>query len=236
MDNHTLLVKIYCYIADTLKTDISYHVMRMSNNSKPQFTDEKVITIFLFGIINKRKELKCIYNFIKNYYHSWFPKLPSYVGFISRLNRVSCVFAPICQQMISDYKDTNVIKTIMLIDAMPIVIANAKRSSQAKVASAWANKGYCASKKMVYYGVKLHIIGFKRPGTMPLSDYMLATPASIHDLTLLKDIFSQLGNIDIYADKAYCDEVLKKILNDVQNVNLYTPVKRKKGQKYLHYD
>lgn len=236
MDNSMLLVTLFCYVSEKLKTDITKHVDRLSNNSQPAFTDEEVITVYMFGIIKYRTKTKCIYNYVKNHYADWFPELPSYTAFINRINRICNIFAPLCEAMLVDFQDDKIIKNIMLIDAMPIVMANAKRSSQAKVASEWANKGYCSSKKMYYYGAKIHVLGFKRQGTIPKPDFLLATPASEHDLTILKDIFSQLGDIDIYADKAYSDEILEQVLKDIHHVNLYTPVKKKKNQKYLEFD
>lgn len=236
MDNSTLLVTLFCYVSEKLKTDITKHVARMSNNSQPAFTDEEIITVYIFGIIKYRTKMKCIYNYIKNHYSDWFPELPSYTAFNVRINRICNIFAPLCEKLLADFKDEKIIKRIMLMDAMPIVIANAKRSSQAKVAKEWANKGYCSSKKMYYYGAKLHVLGFKRQGTIPKPDFMLVTPANEHDLTVLKDIFSQLGDIDLYADKAYADETLEQVLKDIHNVNLFTPVKKEKKQKYLYYD
>lgn len=46
---------------------------------------------------------------------------------------------------------------IRLIDSLPILLAKAQRSRRAKVAPDLANKGYNATKKMSYSGVKLHI-------------------------------------------------------------------------------
>ena len=49
-------------------------------------------------------------------------------------------------------------RTTKLIDSMPIVLAAARRCSGAKVAPEIADKGYCGSKNMYYYGVKLHVV------------------------------------------------------------------------------
>lgn len=65
--------------------------------------------------------------------------------------------------------------------SQPIIMANSSRSSKAKVADELANKGYCGSKKIYYYGIKVHILGFKRSGTLPLPEYIGVTPASNHD-------------------------------------------------------
>ena len=112
-------------------------------------------------------------------------------------------------------------------------MANAKRSSKAKVAQEFANKGYCSSKGIYYYGVKVHILGFKQPGTLPLPEYIGLTPASNHDLAAFRQIAPQLNGGKLFADKAYIDELERQLLFKEQQLELYTPVKKKKSQKYL---
>jgi len=65
---------------------------------------------------------------------------------------------------------------------MPIIMAQQKRLSRAHVASWFADKGYCASKNLYFYGVKVHLIGFRRRDAMPLPDYIGMTPGSQSDL------------------------------------------------------
>lgn len=45
-----------------------------------------------------------------------------------------------------------------LIGSMSIMVTNEKRSGTAKTANELCNKGYRSSKKMYYYGVKLHAL------------------------------------------------------------------------------
>ena len=116
---------------------------------------------------------------------------------------------------------------------MPIILANAKRSSSAKVADQFANKGYCSSKGMYYYGVKIHILGLKREGTLPLPEYIGLTPASDHDLPTFYQIAHLLRCAEVYADKAYIDEIGRQILEQEQQVKVNTPVKKEKGQEKL---
>ncbi len=54
----------------------------MSNHADLSFTDEEVITIYMFGIIDKKVALKEIYVPAKNYWSDWFPNLPTYVAFV----------------------------------------------------------------------------------------------------------------------------------------------------------
>ena len=101
----TKLVKIYLTICQKYDNYLQYFCQRFSNNNEPVFTDQEVITIHLFctGVEHKYK-IKEMYNFIKDYWLDWFPKIPSYQAFNNRLNRLSEVFKHIfIEQNLKDY-------------------------------------------------------------------------------------------------------------------------------------
>ncbi len=67
----------------------------MSAHADLSFSDEEVVTIFLYGLMDKKTELKTIYTHAHHSWKAWFPKLPSYTVFVQRLNRISEVFPPL---------------------------------------------------------------------------------------------------------------------------------------------
>ena len=82
------LVALYCTVSDNHST-IESTTQRQSNNLRPKFSDEECITVYLWGIMKRRFELKAIYNYTKDHLSEWFPKLPSYQAFCYRLNRLA---------------------------------------------------------------------------------------------------------------------------------------------------
>jgi len=227
------LISIYLYICSNFKGPIWAPSQRLSNNANPEFTDEEVLAIYLFGIIKKKKTISEIYEYVTDHMSAWFPALPSYVGYVQRLNRLSDVFPVLVQKILDDCSREGVLEHTCMVDSFPVVMAHAKRSSTAKVAPGFANKGYCSSKSMYYHGVKVHLLAFRRPGTLPLPDYIGLTPGSDNDLTVLRTILPQLHDCDLFGDKIYADKELVARLSKEQNVHLYTPIKKKKGQEDL---
>ena len=69
-----------------------------------------------------------------------------------------------------------------VLDSLPVMLAKGSRSSSARVAREIANKGYCASKKLYYRGLKLHLLAGKRPGRLPVPESLVLTKAAVHDL------------------------------------------------------
>ncbi len=232
MDWQIHLITLYVYICRQLKKDLWTCCQRFTNNNEPEFTDAEVLTVFLYGIMQKQFEIRTIHMFARNHLSGWFPSLPSYVAFVNRVNRLCDVFPVLAQRILSDFSGTGIIDRVSLIDSFPVVIAGAKRSSKAKAVSNFADKGYCASKGIWYYGVKVHILGNRRTGTLPLPKYIGLAPASRHDLSCFRQIAPDLHSCELFADMAYIDELEKQLMKE-RGCKIYTPVKKKKGQKRL---
>ena len=99
-DKANRLIKIYMYICDMYEQCLKYHCQRYSNNSKPLFSDEEILTIYLFvGHEQKYTRLKDIHNFAKEYLPDWFPGLVSYQTFVYRLNRMTGAVTELSRQL-----------------------------------------------------------------------------------------------------------------------------------------
>ena len=122
-----------------------------------------------------------------------------------------------------------------IIDSMPIILAGAKRSGRAKVAGDHCSKCYCASKDMWYYGVKLHTVAQCNYKALPTPAIMYISKASEHDLPVAKEMLDDAKNMRIFGDTAFADKEWQELMLLEKNVEILTPVKRKKGQKKLAY-
>lgn len=208
-----------------------WHCQRFSNYSGNEITDEEIITIYLFAIIEEEKrQISSIYKYAAKYQFSWFPTLPSYATFNTRLNRIASIFPVLVGCLLNDADKLGVDLAISKLDSLPIITCSAKRSG--KVAPQLTDKGYCATKNLYYYGVKLHAVGFHRKGTLPFPEVLQITAASENDLNALREVLKNIPNRQIFADKAYADEQLSDTvqLNDSQ---IHTPVKLVKGESVV---
>jgi len=177
---------------------------------------------------------KKTYKYIQNHYREWFPKLPSYPGWNKRLRLILDAFPDLIEHIIQHLPGCgNGCAGYDLLDSLPIKIARGSRSSWARVASDLADKGYCASQKEWYYGIKLHLSASARPGKIPVPKFYEITPASTHDLSAWRNNLLCQENQLIYADKAYVDEELRQDLENWNRVFLKTSHKKKKWQRHL---
>jgi hypothetical protein len=227
------LIRVYLFVCRRWSSGLCAVAQRQSNNSNPDFTDEEVLTIYLFGIIRKRETIKEIHEYAEDHFPEWFPDLLSYGGYVRCLNRLSAAFAPLTEAAIAEVNSEEVIETLRIADSFPVMTAKEKRFTQAKVAPQIADKGYCSSKDTFYHGVKMHVVAEKRPGTMPLPDRVGLTAGSKNDLQALRQVLPVFQDGELYGDKVYVDSSLRERLSEEQNLELLTPPKKSKGQKCL---
>lgn len=87
-DKAQKLIKIYMYVCSKYDETLNCYCQRYSNNSKPLFSDQEILTIYLFvGSEQRYTQIKEIHSFAKEYLLDWFPGLVSYQTFVYRLNR-----------------------------------------------------------------------------------------------------------------------------------------------------
>ncbi|MCS3955363.1 hypothetical protein GGP81_001888 [Salinibacter ruber] len=53
-DRKNTLIRVYLFVCRRWAARLHAIAQRQSNNSDPEFTDEEVLTIYLFGLIRKR--------------------------------------------------------------------------------------------------------------------------------------------------------------------------------------
>jgi hypothetical protein len=218
-----LLIQLFCTVCRHYRNTLAAQAQRLSNNYLSKFTDEECITIYLFGIREGKFDVKAIYTFIMDYWHDWFPNLPAYQNFNRRINYLARSIQTLSGLLLEDRPNNEFLQS-HLVDSLPIIVANARRSGSAKAAQGLCQKGYCASKGLYYYGVKLHVVGQKQYKTLPKVRMALVTSAAENDITVAKEWLEEPQNMDIFADKAYADATWAAHLRE-KNVHIYTPVK-----------
>lgn len=221
------LIALYDYVCRCYTTTLRWQVQRFSPNSNADgITDEELITIYLYcTAFEEKTKVKSMHTHIGKYWLTWFPKLPAYQTFLARMNRLESIFPTLIDHLLAHtgITDTDLVAS-QIGDSMPIITCSHKRSG--KVAPELTNKGYCATKKLHYYGAKLHILAQRRPGSLPLPTALGLTQASVHDLKAMRSMLERCQGQQLYLDKAYADKALTEALERKGN-RFFTPVKVK---------
>jgi hypothetical protein len=223
------LIQLYVWVCQIYDKHSVMKLQRLSNNHQPAFTDQELMTVYLFGHLQGHFQQRRLYDYIRGHWFAWFPDLPSYQGFNYRLNQLSPSFALLLEELLNQLTNGSAYLTDHVLDSLPILLAKGTRTDAAKVAKEVANKGYCATKKLYYHGVKLHLLGRRRVKQLPLPESLALTAAAMHDLTAFRQQVEPPTCGALFADKAYKDEVTKAELLQRQ-VELCTPDKCQRGE------
>ena len=224
------LISLYLLVCQTYDTHSDTCFQRLSNNNQPPFTDQEIVTIYLFGHLNQKFEKKAIHQFILDYWSDCFPLMPSYQTFCHRLNQLEQTFQTIGRVWFELLKIDSLPNNDHLIDSMPIMLAQNGHSYTAKVARDVADKGYCKAKKTHFHGLRLHSIATRKFQSLPSLKYIWLREGSTHDLEAVRQQDIYLPNSTLLGDKAYPDPTLEKWLKQ-QNTKLLTQIKKPKGKE-----
>jgi len=226
MENQLIqLYLLVCHIYDTRSTTC---FQRLSNNSKPLFTDQEVVTIYLFGHLQGVFEKKAMHQLIASYWKAFFPTLPAYQTFVARLNQLEPTFHTLGGYLQRRLKESGEPELDHLIDSMPVMLARGGHAYTAGVARDVADVGYCASKRTYFHGVRLHTIARRRCGRLPLPQHIWLREGSCHDLRSVREQEVAVPRSSLIGDKAYLDATFQEHLA-AQQSTLYAPRKKPKG-------
>ena len=226
------LIELYCAVCKYYDTTIHVEVQRLSNNSRPKFTDQELMTVYLWGTMKGLRSVKAIYTYTIMHLLEWYPALPSYQAFDRRLGEMGMAFAKLAECFINNRLGDGYDLCSLVIDSMPISLAKLSRADHAKVAQELCGKAYNSSRKEWYYGVKLHAVVHDRFKRLPALMLAFLSPANVHDLPCAKqamDNFKDKNRV-LYADKAYVDAQWAQTLALQNKVTLLTPHKRTRGE------
>ena len=172
-------------------------------------------------------KIKQIHRFASDYLKSWFPNLGSYQAFDNRINRLTGAFSRLVEILLTDFRPEDCCLNQSLLDSMPIITCSGKRTG--KVAMDISDKGYCSTKSIFYYGMKMHLLGFRRIGKLPHPEQILFTPASVSDASVYKQAWSELNDRIFFGDKIYSDLDFNEEMKKKHNSVMLTPIKEVKG-------
>jgi hypothetical protein len=224
----TKLIELYLLICRLYDNEPVLKQQRLSNFS-PRFSDEELLTMYLFGHLQGHTTHRRIYDYFVNHWREWFPLLPSYQALNRRVNELLPAFELLMREQLTLGGAHIEADADRLIDSLPVMLAVGTRANRARVASEVADTGFCATKQLYYRGVKLHLIAARRPHRLPLPERFALTSASQHDLAALRELNPRLGSYALFADKAYADADTKAVLQK-RGTYLLTPYKRRRNE------
>lgn len=161
-------------------------------------------------------------------HHGYIPQMLSKSRFSRRLHHIQDIFAIFFDLLVQAWKAINK-NSIYIIDSVPIAVWDNIRIRRSKIYSDEKYRGYQASKKRYFYGLKIHLM--VTSDGQPVECFL--THGGFGDVDALKYYAYELpdGSM-IYADKAYNDYEIEDLLKEVDHIELL-PMRKKNAKRGL---
>ena len=160
--------------------------------------------------------------------HGYIPGWISKSRFNRRLHRLKDTVATVFDFLGQLWKTLEA-DGIYVIDSFPVSVCDNIRIRRAKLYRDETYRGYQASKRRYFYGLKIHLM--VTSAGQPVE--CVLTPGSVSDVQVLKNYAYDLspGSV-VYADKAYNDYEIEDLLAEVEDIRLL-PIRKKNSKRPL---
>jgi hypothetical protein len=193
---------------------------------KPEFSDSEVITVLLaMDFIPFPSETQFL-AFLRANYLNMFPRLLDQ----SQFNRRARDLCPLVEQFRRYWLFKLNKKTFWeqcLLDTKPVPVVGYRRSKKHSDFLGNADYGYCASKKMSYFGYKL--VALTTLNGIPL--FYDLVPASTDERLAAESIVDHVASCDIYADKGFIGQEWQFQLFQQTGNRFWTPKRSNQYQQ-----
>jgi hypothetical protein len=160
--------------------------------------------------------------------YGYIPHMLSKSRWSRRLHRLTETFVILFALLGQTWKMLNT-NSVYIIDSLPIAVCDHIRIRRSKIYTDKKFRGYKASMKRYFYGLKIHLM-VTQDG-QPVECFL--THGGFGDVDAFKYYAYELpeGSI-IYADKAYKDYEIEDLLKDVDHIKLM-PMRKKNAKRAL---
>jgi len=211
------VVFIYC-LADSVLTSLNIH-----DDFQCVMSSAEIVTFVLISTLFYQCNYRLTRHIVKH--QNYFPTLLSRSRLIRRIHQIPeivwLIIFTVCRDFLCQKKSRN-----FIVDSFPVSACQNNKIFRCKLFTHKAYRGYTASKKTYFFGIKVHMI-VNLEG-VPIEFHF--SPGSTSDIKGLKCFFFNLDEgAKIFADRAYNDYNFEDLLSESANIKLIP--KRKLNSK-----
>lgn len=212
------ILAIYCMCDDVLKGLHHYDDPQRRMSDAEVMTTAIVAALYFGGNQERARKLLAAPSYI--------PGMLGKSRFNRRLHALTALFHYLFQTLGEIFKQLNP-GSVYVIDSFPIPVCDNIRIPRAKVYRSEAYRGYTASKRRYFYGVKLHLLVTAQGEPVE----MFLTPGSVGDVQALGVYdFDLPAGSTVHGDKAYNWYELEDLLQEAAGVTL-RPLRKKNSKR-----
>ena len=215
----TQIVAVFCLVDDMLKAIHHYEDIQCEMSDAEVMTTAIIAMLYFGGNYSHARRLLSSQGYVS--------KMLGKSRFSRRLHRIKPLFLMLFSMLGEHWKSLNA-DLIYSIDTFPIPVCDNYRIRRAKIYQGEAYRGYIASKKRYFYGLKLHLMVTE--DGKPVEFFL--SPGSFFDGTGLYAFeFDLPEGAQVVGDKAYNNYVVEDMLK-VAGIKL-SPFRKKNSKRVV---
>lgn len=227
IDMETILTIIYVLVDDWYEAK-GKQLLAGKAGCKPSFKDSEMLTLMLASDFIPYPGERQFLSFIRANYLSLFPKLIDQSQFNRRARHLRHLVEALRRDWLCDMGIDQ--QTRFIIDTKPIPVVGYKRSKRHSDFAGQADYGYCASRKLNYFGYKLVLVSTLEG--IPIL-YELVS-ANTEERQAAETLLAYFSSCEFIGDKGFLgDEWQSQIYEQTGNI-ITTPKRR--NQTVQHPD
>jgi hypothetical protein len=203
------IITIYCLCVDFLT------LYGHKDDIQVQMSTAEVMTTALVAAWFFHGNQKLAAAFLKE--HNYIPNMLSPGRFNRRLHRISDTYWQALFYLLAEIHQQANTEKDYIVDSCPVPVCDNLRIKRCKIYHGEDFRGYCASKRRYFYGIKVHLVV---TATGKPVDIVL-TPGEVHDTPGLRCLFLNVpDDSNLYADRGYCDYTFEDTLEEMDAVHV----------------
>lgn len=210
------IILVYCLCADLLKA------LAHKEDVQCQMSDAEVMTAGIVAALyfGGKQQTACLFLQEQGY----MPRMLSKSQFSRRLHRLDTLFLVLFRVLGESFKALNE-ESVYIIDSAPVAVCDNIRIRRNQIYGDEAHRGYQASKRRYFYGVKIHLLVTK--DHQPVEFFL--SPAAFSDTEALTQFdFDLPAGALVFGDKAFTYYLVEDLLDEA---GIHLVPDRKKNAK-----
>jgi hypothetical protein len=196
------IVAVFCLCDDMLKG------LHQSQDPQCQMTDSEVMTTAIVAALHFGGNFEKARAMLQE--QGYIPQMLGKSRFNRRLHRIAPLFLTLLRLLGETWKELNE-HSIYILDSFPVLSCDNYRIPRSRRYQGEVWRGYQASKKRYFYGLKIHVLVTEHG--QPVEFFL--TPGSYSDTTAFRFYdFDLPDQAWMTGDKAYNDYVVEDVINE----------------------
>jgi hypothetical protein len=196
IDFDSVIITVFVLVDDWYQVE-GKTLKALSPGAKPEMSDSEIMTLALImDYLPFPGETQFI-GFIRANYGEWFPNLLTQSQFNRRLRKLEQMLETLRKKWVKQLGGENA--NSFIIDTKPIPVMGYRRSKRHSDFHGSADYGYCAARKMKYFGYKLVMVSTLKG--LPVADELV--PANTDERKAVEGVLEMIRNSDVYGDKGF---------------------------------